>query len=246
MVKATFGHTDYSVDALSATRFWGWVPLPSAIGSGIRYCQLEGAVFRYIPEALGESKINAHSDPCLEAVLTSTSTLAKMRAEGTLRALDAPGSSLCERTLYYSLEWSHFVARQPRGMSTGLRQRRSVSLRDQLVGLARDFCRGATLAGLENFGMWPPFSRMDSPHDWVWEMRTGDTRTFGWFPVPDVFVAVAGVRTQHLKIGARANRARYAACAGLVQGFLAFHGVPEAEICREADIRNLITEGDRK
>jgi hypothetical protein len=66
------------------------------------------------------------------------------------------------------------------------------SIRDRLDGLIETFVVGwprARLIRKAGFGMEPPFQRMYPPRAAVVEMRTADTRTFGFFAKLNVFVA---------------------------------------------------------
>jgi hypothetical protein len=66
------------------------------------------------------------------------------------------------------------------------------SIRSRMDGLIETFVIGWTrdrLIRKQGFGMEPPFQRMRPPRSAVVEMRTADTRTFGFFVRAGVFVA---------------------------------------------------------
>jgi hypothetical protein len=69
-----------------------------------------------------------------------------------------------------------------------------VTVRDRLDGLVETFVIGwprVRLIRKQGFGMDPPFKRMSPPRTVVVEMRTHDTRTFGFFAGPRKFVALS-------------------------------------------------------
>lgn len=68
-----------------------------------------------------------------------------------------------------------------------------LSPRGLLDGLVETFVAGLPRSHLvrpQGYGMDPPFQRMRAPHGAVVEMRTRDTRTFGFFVRKDVFIAM--------------------------------------------------------
>jgi hypothetical protein len=168
-------------------------------------------------------------------------TLAMLKAQGELKAVSPQGGGLCGRTFYYTAEWSQFVMGLPGTLPRNLLQRRSVPKRAQILGLAADFCADKTLNGLERMGMRPPFERMDPEHAFVWEMKTGDTRTFGWFAVPNVFVAVGGIETNALKVNGKPDNGKYAAWRDKVLAFRQTHALSDNEISVEGDLAKLVT-----
>jgi hypothetical protein len=67
-----------------------------------------------------------------------------------------------------------------------------LSPRGRLDGFVETFVAGyprAMLVRPQGYGMDPPFHRMRSPRQAAVEMRTADTRTFGFFVKRGVFVA---------------------------------------------------------
>ena len=128
------------------------------------------------------------------------------------------------------------------GMMTGVPpQRRRVPMRAQLAGLADAFVGGRGRAWLAFEGMEPPFTRM-RPVRWrVWELRTSDTRSFGWFVAPDIFVAVCGYPTAALK----ADGSLYGSARLAVVDWRRRHGIDEGEIADASDWTGLVSDGRR-
>jgi hypothetical protein len=69
----------------------------------------------------------------------------------------------------------------------------------QVEGLLSAYVTGAALGVLAAVGMQPPFKLMQPVRRYVWTLRTTDTRIFGWFVHPGLFVAVNASVTDPLK-----------------------------------------------
>ena len=69
----------------------------------------------------------------------------------------------------------------------------------QVDGLLSAFVSGARLGLLASAGMRPPFKLVLPVRRHVWTLRTTDTRIFGWFVHPALFVAVNAAGTGGLK-----------------------------------------------
>src|SRR5262245_9839188 len=69
-----------------------------------------------------------------------------------------------------------------------LKSTRSLDMtpQDQFDALAVDFCLGRELVIGPHFHALLPISKG------VWELKSPDLRLFGWFPLKDHFIAVAG------------------------------------------------------
>lgn len=69
----------------------------------------------------------------------------------------------------------------------------------QVDGLLSAYVTGAPIGLLSMIGMQPPFKRMLPARRYVWTLRTTETRIFGWFVHPGLFVAVNTFVTGTLK-----------------------------------------------
>jgi hypothetical protein len=79
---------------------------------------------------------------------------------------------------------------------------RQPSQRARVDAFIEDFLSGEPIAQLirpNGEGMEPPFTRMKFGHERVVEMRTPQTRTFGFFHKPNYFVAATICLTNDLK-----------------------------------------------
>jgi hypothetical protein len=130
-------------------------------------------------------------------------TLPILVANQWVTAWKPSGNRMMKRGFYHSPEWT-----AARNALTGRLGRilveedaaadidliaKDLSPRGRVDGLVEAFVTGEPRSHLvrpHGFGMEPPFRRMRVPHEGVVEMRTAETRTFGFFVRQDVFVAL--------------------------------------------------------
>jgi hypothetical protein len=92
--------------------------------------------------------------------------------------------------------WFNRLVSEP---TAARRRRNRLDAWVQVDGLLSAYVTGAPLGVLSTVGMQPPFKRMQPARWHVWTLRTTDTRIFGWFVHPGLFVAVNAVVTDTLK-----------------------------------------------
>jgi hypothetical protein len=119
------------------------------------------------------------------------STLAELKTLGALMTWPLEGDGLCERTLYYTAEWSQFVGKLPDPERPPFAQNAKLSERESVKQMCSAFCAGKAMDWLEYYGKIPAFQQARTGQS-VWEMSTKHTRSFGWFPGQNVFVAICG------------------------------------------------------
>lgn len=150
---------------------------------------------------------------------------------------------MSRRVLYFAEEWKSFFNDLPSEIRTFPPQRRKLTMRGQVMGLANAFVRGDSRAALGVAGMEPPFKPMRPRRSRVWEMRTGDTRSFGWFARSDIFVAVLGRQARVLKDSdtGRPNGRLYDEAVECVVAWRRAHGV-EGEIADGRTWEDLVSD----
>lgn len=95
------------------------------------------------------------------------------------------------RDFFYFRSWELFAKSLPEQIARqSLKEKKSVSPREQPFQLMRAFVEEPEISKLDRYGLYPIFKLSDKSH--VWEMRTKDTRSFGWFSDTNKFVAVCG------------------------------------------------------
>ena len=150
----------------------------------------------------------------------------------------APGHKR-RRRFYYLGQWSHDLKSWPAARING--HRGSASVQSQVSNLAKAFVAGQPLAELEVYGMYPVFVIMEPDNHLVWEMRTTDTRTFGWFAEPSVFVAVtASIKALMLEDDGRINRRLYDKSRDLVVASRKALGIGSSQISSLTDVNDLL------
>lgn len=82
-----------------------------------------------------------------------------------------------------------------------------VPVMDQVIDLLRQFRSGATLHFSRQLNFLRPVG------SGVWELKTGDTRIFGWFVSLDSFIASTGEDANYIK---KLPAVRYAECVDRV------------------------------
>ena len=96
--------------------------------------------------------------------------------------------------------------------------------------------------------MYPVFEIMDPQGELVWEMRTTDTRTFGWFAEPSTFVAVtASIKALMLTAEGRIDRRLYGEARDRVVSSRKALGIGSSQVSALTDIDELLklkVEGD--
>ncbi len=156
------------------------------------------------------------------AVLTYMFTLENMVAAGWLHARDSATGAQRKREFFFGKNWQNGLDELPGPVRNGLTGRPSPKA--IVETLVQDFIIGRPRAWLirpKGHGMEPPFSRMRHPNEAVVEMRTKDTRTFGFFHGPNSFVALTLVHVDFLKkrpneLTKKEQNERYANCAASV------------------------------
>jgi hypothetical protein len=147
-------------------------------------------------------------------VLTYVLTLSTLRAQRLLLPWVTSTVSQPQRLLYYTPQWS----KDFNGL-TGVASRLGLRIRpaaqDWVRGFLDRYVDGEPLHRLirpDGYAMFPPFKRLDPPHSEFVELRTEDTRTFGFFTRGGAYIADRIVLTGTLKKPDRsADRAAYAA-----------------------------------
>lgn len=134
-------------------------------------------------------------------MLTCVFTLPKLREVGVVARWELNDGRLNVREFYYTPPWvTAFNALREPELRRGLSRR--VAAADQVAGFLDNFVGGAPAATLEKpqgYASKPMFRRMRRPHSAVVEMRTWDSRTFGFFSRPNVFVGVTLEETRRVK-----------------------------------------------
>ena len=123
------------------------------------------------------------------------------------------GNNLPERTLYLTPAWVIGFNNLP-GPRNSQQLTRDLSIRGRVSGLATRFVAGDTWNQMlvsKGDGSEPIFRRMRKPNECVVEMRTVQTRTFGFFARTHLFVACSIVLTDLLKAEGNAGYLRHAA-----------------------------------
>lgn len=166
------------------------------------------------------------------------SMLDSLVAAGALARWRLDGGVPERRAFYYTVDWERFFNALPREMERLPPQRRRVPMQAQVAALVGAFVRGDSRARLAVAGMLPPFAPMRPARLRVWELRTPDTRGFGWFAAPDRFVAVGGERTQVLK----AQPSLYAVARDRVDRWRHEHRIRGRDIADAADWAELVGE----
>jgi hypothetical protein len=86
------------------------------------------------------------------------------------------------RCIYMSEKLKNWVANDLQTLAATWET--EISCRDQVFELTEMFCAGDELDSTTQFHALRPYA------DGVWELKTGDVRIFGWFPIKDQFVGV--------------------------------------------------------
>jgi hypothetical protein len=144
-------------------------------------------------------------------VLTLGLTVPLLVEAKLLKVWELPGGGLPLRYFYYTGLWyNEFNALPASPSARGLRAR--ITARAAVRGLVDGFVRGQSWAALvtpRGEGMEPVFERMRPPNERFVEMKTYETRTFGFFKTHGTFIAALLVPVDRLKIGRRSNDAAY-------------------------------------
>jgi hypothetical protein len=115
----------------------------------------------------------------------------------------------------------------------------NLSPKGRVVGFVDQFVAGTPALHLERprgFAMAPMFKRMRPPNTTVVEMRTSDTRTFGFFCCPNIFVAMVLERVSILK----ADKSLYLKNALIVQKLVS--RMDAAAVETTSDVKHLVTD----
>lgn len=134
-------------------------------------------------------------------MLTCVFTLPKLQEATLLGRWELSDGRLNVREFYFAPPWvrAFNALRQPQPVQTLSRR---VAAADQVAGFLDNFVSGAPAATLEKpvgFASRPMFQRMRDPDAAVVEMRTWDSRTFGFFSRPNIFVGVSLEETGKVK-----------------------------------------------
>jgi len=110
------------------------------------------------------------------------------------------------RVFYKYYSWNNFYKTLPGNKKrNSLKDKKSVSPKEQLDNLINCFLEDSSYMNVEEIGMYPSFKLMNPKDRLVWEIRTKDTRTFGWFSDINKFVAVCG---GHVSIFKEENKSK--------------------------------------
>ena len=147
--------------------------------------------------------INPSDRPCnsnridAPSVLTYNSTIRSLVEDGTLVRWVASGPR--RRELLASEDVAGWFNRLVSDPTAAGRQRNRLDAWRQVDSLLSAYVAGAPVGLLAAIGMDPPFKLMQPVRRNVWTLRTTDTRIFGWFVDPGLFVAVNASATDRLK-----------------------------------------------
>lgn len=121
---------------------------------------------------------------------------------------------------------------------------RDPSVQGRLAALVARYIAGdpkAELVRPRGEAMDPQFCRMDPPYQTVVEMRTQETRTFGFFCRANLFCAVTVALTSDLKLPTgRADRVKYEDRANTVMRLV--KRTSSSEIDGNTDVQLLLTD----
>ncbi len=142
------------------------------------------------------------------------------------------------REFYFSAAWSNAfnALAEPTNKKSLVA---NLSRQGRVVGFVDQFVAGMPAAQLERprgYAMAPMFERMRPPNTAVVEMRTNDTRTFGFFACPNVFVAIKLELVTTLK----ADKTLYLTNALIVQKLIA--RMDAAAVETTTDAKYLVTD----
>jgi hypothetical protein len=130
-------------------------------------------------------------------MLTYNSTIRRLVGDGTLVPWVVSGPR--QRDVLATEDvatWFNRLISEPKPAG---RRRNRLDAWVQVDGLLSAYVGGAPLGLLAAIGMQPPFKLMRPVRHHVWTLRTTDTRIFGWFVHPGLFVAVNAAVTDTLK-----------------------------------------------
>lgn len=139
--------------------------------------------------------------PLHERVLTYVFTLPKLCEAKVLGRWELDDERLNVREFYYTPLWVTAFNALP-DPEPGASLSRRVAAGDQVSGFLDNFVSGKPVATLERpigFASKPMFRRMSKPDVAVVEMRTWDSRTFGFFARRNIFVGVTLLETGFAK-----------------------------------------------
>lgn len=166
-------------------------------------------------------------------------TIAKLCIDQVLTAWELPGTNQPLRNFFYTVQWEAQLNALPgRGQRGTLVP--GMSEKGRVIGTIDMFVRGEPVSRLirpRGYAMEPPFRRMRPPRGEVVEMRTEQTRTFGFFVCANVFVADAIVLTNQLK----ADKLLYKKHADRVRQILMASLLP-TEIDGVTNVQALVTD----
>lgn len=149
-------------------------------------------------------------------------TLATLIEGGHVSSWDPPGPALTMRLFYTTRFFDRDFNSLPEGNGYGFGSRKRPLHRAALEAVINRFTLGdrpAQLIRPRGQGMDPLFKRMRRPHRLVVEMRTHDTRTFGFFHAPNCFVAHVTVLADDVK-GEAHGYARHAKAVEALMAYL--------------------------
>lgn len=165
-------------------------------------------------------------------------TIHELQTAGMLTPWQTEGHRLPMRAFLFTANWFEEFSRLPSGVGEKGKLAGWSSPGDRLAALIERFVRGEPTVKLirpQGEGMHPVFKRMRPPHRAVVELRTRQTRTFGFFSRRDVFVATSVGLADEIK----ANRL-YIAHAKMAQRLIARLAASEFE--GERDVSELVTD----
>jgi hypothetical protein len=171
-------------------------------------------------------------------MLTYTSTIHRLVQDGTLVRWVVSGPR--QRDVLATEDVAAWFNRLVSEPIAARRRRNRLDAWVQVDGLLSGFVTGAPLGVLATLGMQPPFKHMRPHRQHVWTLRTTDTRIFGWFVHPAMFVAVNAVATDTLKQIPDQNPGSYRHRVAQVTRWRDLHGCSVAALIWRGDFDDLL------
>jgi len=171
-------------------------------------------------------------------------TLATLESSRVVKLWERSDGQEGGRAFYYVAGWRNAVEQLARSQQQGTARQPTPGAK--VFALVEQYARHVPRAFLirpKGEAMEPPFERMDAPDSVVVAMRTRDTRTFGFFARPNVYIAGSFAMTDDLKLpNGRADRRKYATHIKKVKEFLRITKLDEADIDRDTDVEQLVID----
>lgn len=150
------------------------------------------------------------------------------------------------RVFYKYYSWDNFYEKLPENKKrTSLKEKKSISPKEQLNNLIKCFLEDSNYMNVEEIGMYPSFKLITPEDKLVWEIRTKDTRTFGWFSGINKFVAVCGGPVSIFKDGNKSKNDVYLKFQGCSRSIMDEEIIEDC-ISSELDLKKLLTDVEKK